>query len=108
MIKIYNGFIGTVLLSAACFAQANEQQQTEQQCQQQLDRFVGMQNHVRQQSNSSVPTMAVGFSSAEIERLSQQQGYCATWQQLIVRLQQQHSTILDKTEQKTGQPAPKR
>ncbi|GGA85952.1 hypothetical protein GCM10011369_29990 [Neiella marina] len=95
-------------LSTAFLAQANEPQSTEHQCQQQLARFVGMQNHVRQQSDTRVPSMAVGLSAEEIKQLSEQQGYCATWQQLVARLQQQHPTILDQTEQKTGQPAPKR
>lgn len=97
----------SVLLSLSTVAFANDESQ-EQACQRQIDRFIGMQNHVKQLADNAVPAMAVGLSATEIEQITLQQGACAAWQQLVKSLQQQHSSVLDKTEQKTGKPSPKR
>lgn len=96
-----------VLLSLSCFTLANDDPQ-EQACQRQIERFVGMQNHVKQLGDNEVPAMAVGLSAEQIEHISQQHSACVAWQQLVESLQQQHGSVLDKTEQKTGKPSPKR
>ncbi len=94
---------GLCLFTSAAMAEAPT---AEQNCQTNLSRFVGLQNHVAQEGSTTVPGFAVGLSKAEIEQLVNESGYCHAWQVLQQALQQQHSAILDATEQKTGQPSP--
>ncbi|MBW8190955.1 hypothetical protein K0504_07895 [Neiella marina] len=99
--------IASALLAVGNYAYAVETD-SEQVCQRQIDRFVGMQNHVKQLGDNSVPAMSVGLTPAQIDAITEQFGACSAWQRLVASLQQQHGTVLDKTEQKTGLPSPKR
>lgn len=50
----------------------------------------------------------VGMSADEVAAKVQQQGACATWQQLVNQMMRQHGSVLDGVEQMTGKPAPRR
>ena len=77
-------------------------------CQQQLDHFVGLQNHVQKEGESSVPQFQLGLTTEQLDALIAQKGSCAAWQTLVNALQKQHGQVLDATEKKTGKPAPVR
>ena len=83
------------------------QAKTEEQCQQDLNSYMGMQRHLNQSKHKQLKA-TVGFKEKEIQELIQNYGACNAWQKLELKLQRQHADVLDFTEKKTGLPSPKR
>ncbi|RCU49392.1 MULTISPECIES: hypothetical protein [Corallincola] len=76
----------------------------EQECYQQLEGFIVLNNAPEQGEVDGVPQ--VGMSNEELQVIIDQEGYCTAWQALVESFIRQHGEVLDSVERTTGMPTP--
>ena len=96
----------SLLLSGMALAEAPQKKLSaeELKCKQQIEAYYAL-NRAKQHKPIQGISL-IGLNQQTLHGTITQQGYCASWQELVSQLKKQHSAILDATEEMTGMPSP--